>query len=176
MAKPVDRDREEDEVRNSRRAGLRPDERDPDDPHGPPGSAGGEENMSGTPGGGMAAGGLAGANAPSGGVDDEVDALSDAFGDGTQDVPGLEENGGGPPYGGPSGGAVGGTPAEKRAKGGRIPPGQGIVPRGEHRGDSTVGSDPDRKPEPGGQSSQQGGSRAAHRGGLPAGSTDTSEQ
>ena len=168
MTNPLDHIREEAEVRNSRRAGLRPDERDPEETAGPPGSAGGEENMSGTPGGGLAAGGLAGTNTPSGAVEGEVDQLSDAFGDGTQDFPGADEIGGGPPYAGHSGGAVGGTPAEKRAKGGRIPPGQGIAPRGEHRGDSTVGSDPSGPPQP-------GASRAAHRGGTPAAATDTSQ-
>ncbi len=47
----------------------------------------------------------------------------------------------GPPYGGPSGGAVGGTPAEGRSTGGNV--GGGIAPGGTHRGDSTVGADPD---------------------------------
>jgi hypothetical protein len=40
----------------NRRAGLRPDERDPDEPPGPPGSAGRGVNMAGTPAGGAAAG------------------------------------------------------------------------------------------------------------------------
>jgi hypothetical protein len=51
----------------------------------------------------------------------------------------------GPPYSGPSGGAVGGTPAEDRAVGGHT--GRGIAPGGVHRGDSTVGADPDRPTE-----------------------------
>lgn len=153
-------------VHHSRRAGLRPDERDPEEAAGEPGSAGGEENMSGTPGGGMASGGLAGTNAPSGAVEGEIDELSDGFGDGIRDVSGAEETTGAPPYAGHSGGAVGGSPAEKRAKGGRIPPGEGIVPQGDHAGDSTVGKDP---------SGHKGkGSRAAGR--KPAGSTDTSDQ
>src|SRR5207244_710524 len=45
------------------------------------------------------------------------------------------------PYAGPSGGAVGGTPAESRSSGGKT--GGGIKPGGVHRGDSTVGTDPD---------------------------------
>ena len=44
-----------------------------------------------------------------------------------------------PPYAGTSGGAVGGTPAEKRAKGGRSK--HGIDPGHGGRGDSTVGSE-----------------------------------
>jgi hypothetical protein len=47
----------------------------------------------------------------------------------------------GPPYAGPSGGAVGGTPAEGRSSGGRT--GHGIKPGGVHRGDSTIGTDPE---------------------------------
>jgi len=47
----------------------------------------------------------------------------------------------GPPYAGHAGGAVGGTPAEKRASGGQIH--RGITPENVHRGDSTVGTDPD---------------------------------
>ena len=46
----------------------------------------------------------------------------------------------GPPYAGPSGGAVGGTPAQVRSRGGRTH--RGISPRGIHRGDSTIGTDP----------------------------------
>jgi hypothetical protein len=51
----------------------------------------------------------------------------------------------GPPYGGSSGGAVGGTPAEGRSSGGRT--GRGISPGGVHRGDSTVGADPESSDE-----------------------------
>src|SRR5579871_1314641 len=47
----------------------------------------------------------------------------------------------GPPYGGISGGAVGGTPAEGRSSGGRTH--GGLSPGGVHRGDSTIGTDPD---------------------------------
>ena len=51
----------------------------------------------------------------------------------------------GPPYAGPTGGAVGGTPAQRRASGGRTH--HGIAPHGDHRGDSTVGADPDADAE-----------------------------
>jgi hypothetical protein len=51
----------------------------------------------------------------------------------------------GPPYSGISGGAVGGTPAEGRSKGGRTR--HGIASPGAHRGDSTIGADPDRDEE-----------------------------
>jgi len=54
----------------------------------------------------------------------------------------LEE---GPPYAGISGGAVGGSPAERRSSGGRT--GHGIDPGGAHRGDSTIGTDPDADTE-----------------------------
>jgi hypothetical protein len=45
-------------------------------------------------------------------------------------------------YGGIAGGAVGGTPAEGRSVGGHVH--GGIAPGGVHRGDSTVGSRPDK--------------------------------
>ncbi|MFO0927093.1 MAG: hypothetical protein U0736_08625 [Gemmataceae bacterium] len=48
-------------------------------------------------------------------------------------------------YGGSAGGAVGGTPAGKRASGGRT--GGGLRPGSDHRGDTTIGSDPDRPTE-----------------------------
>jgi hypothetical protein len=51
----------------------------------------------------------------------------------------------GPPYAGISGGAVGGTPAEGRSSGGRT--GRGIDPGAAHRGDSTVGANPDSDTE-----------------------------
>jgi hypothetical protein len=47
----------------------------------------------------------------------------------------------GPPYAGISGGAVGGTPAQGRSSGGHS--GRGISPHGVHRGDSTIGTDPE---------------------------------
>src|SRR4051812_41684064 len=78
-----------------------------------PDEAVGDRYAAGTPGGGTASGGLAGTNAGDGDPDDAD--LEDALGSGIHDTGGDEE--GGPPYSGPSGGAVGGTPAEKRAKG-----------------------------------------------------------
>jgi hypothetical protein len=47
----------------------------------------------------------------------------------------------GPPYAGPSGGAVGGSPAERRSSGGKTR--RGLKPGGVHRGDSTIGTNPD---------------------------------
>ena|SRR5947209_15847883 len=44
-----------------------------------------------------------------------------------------------PPYAGPAGGAVGGTPAEKRARGGRAH--RGVDPGHGGRGDSTIGAE-----------------------------------
>jgi hypothetical protein len=44
-------------------------------------------------------------------------------------------------YSGPEGGAVGGTPAEGRSSGGNIH--RGLAPGGVHRGDSTVGTNPE---------------------------------
>ena len=55
----------------------------------------------------------------------------------------LDELEKGPPYAGPSGGAVGGAVAEGRSSGGRIH--GGFKPQGVHRGDSTIGTDPDRE-------------------------------
>lgn len=121
----------------NRRAGLRPDERDPEDASAEPGSAGGPTNMAGTAGGGLAAGGLGGTNADNGqptGAD-----LEDAFGVGIRDTSGDTEDGG-PPYGGRAGGAVGGTPAEKRSKGGRTH--GGIAPAGDVGDDPTIGRKP----------------------------------
>ena len=121
----------------TRRAGLRPDERDPDDDRGEPGSAGGGTNMAGTPGGGLAAGGLGGTNAGGGAPDDND--LDDAMGAGIYDENGDTEDGG-PPYAGPSGGAVGGTPAQKRVKGGHL--NRGIAPGGDIGDDPTIGRKP----------------------------------
>jgi hypothetical protein len=78
-------------------------------------------HAAGTPGGGSASGGLAGTNVGDGSPDG-VD-LEDALGSGVLDNEGEDEDQ--PPYAGPSGGAVGGTPAEKRAKGGHPRPRQG---------------------------------------------------
>ena len=61
-------------------------------------------------------------------------------GSGVEDtVPGEDDRS--PPYAGHSGGAVGGTPAGGRARGGRTH--SGLRPGGVHRGDSTIGTDPD---------------------------------
>jgi hypothetical protein len=99
-----------------------------------PGDGRQDIHAAGTPGGGTASGGLAGSNKGDGDPDD-VD-LENALGSGILDTDGDDK--GGPPYGGDAGGAVGGTPAEKRAKGGRHP--HGLSPGGSHRGDSTIGS------------------------------------
>jgi hypothetical protein len=93
-------------------------------------------HAAGTPGGGTAAGGLAGTNVSEGSPNNAD--LEDALGTGVHDTAGEDE--GGPPYGGVTGGSVGGTPAQKRAKGGRrggkLTPGEGT------RGDTTIGSPP----------------------------------
>lgn len=85
----------------------------------------------GTPGGGTAVGGLAGTTigdgAPTGA------GLEDAAGTGNFDVILEEEDS--QEYGGPSGGAVGGTPANKRARGGRVH--RGLSPR--EQDDSSLG-------------------------------------
>ncbi|HWY88389.1 MAG TPA: hypothetical protein VNX28_16875 [Gemmataceae bacterium] len=93
-----------------------------------------DSHAAGTPGGGTASGGLAGSNSGRGDPDD-VD-LEGALGSGVLDTGGDDK--GGPPYSGDSGGAVGGTPAQKRAQGGRKH--GGLSPEGTHRGDSTIGS------------------------------------
>jgi hypothetical protein len=90
-----------------------------------PGSGGGPRHGAGEPGGGNTSTGLVDKN-PEG----DSPLLEDR--DATQQ---------GPPYAGPAGGAVGGTPAQRRASGGRTH--HGIAPHGDHRGDSTVGADPD---------------------------------
>src|SRR5947209_6237877 len=97
----------------------------------------GDRHAAGTPGGGTALGGLAGTNVGDGDPAD-VD-LEDALGSGLSDSAGEDE--GGPPWSGRSGGAVGGTPAEKRARGGDQ--GDRLAP-GPHRPDTTIGSPPDR--------------------------------
>ena len=66
----------------------------------------------GTPGGGLAAGGLAGTNAPDGRPENGLEeAMSWGFADQAGDERQVGE-----PQSGPSGGAVGGTPAGKRAR------------------------------------------------------------
>jgi len=93
--------------RRPKLAGQRPDEL-------LPGQDGGASSRDvgaiGTPGGGLAAGGLAGTNAPDGEPDD---GLESAMARGFEDRAGDERQIG-EPQAGPSGGAVGGTPAGKR--------------------------------------------------------------
>jgi RNA polymerase-binding transcription factor DksA len=81
----------------------------------PPRAAAPDVHAAGTPGGGSAVGGLAGTNI-GGGAPTAAD-LADAMGSGTFDADLAD----GDPqaYAGPSGGAVGGTPANKRAVGGK---------------------------------------------------------
>lgn len=95
-----------------------------------------DSHAAGTPGGGAASGGLAGTNSGHGDPDDAD--LDGALGSGILDNDG--EDAGRAPYSGGTGGAVGGTPAEKRAKGGRLS--NGLAPGGEPAGDSTVGQNP----------------------------------
>src|SRR5262245_15594861 len=105
------------------------------------GGGAGDIFAAGTPGGGTASGGLAGTNVGDGSPDNAD--LEGALGSGAFDT-GGEADPNEPPggYGGISGGAVGGTPAEGRAKGGHSR--RGLAP-GPHRGDSTVGADPDAR-------------------------------
>jgi hypothetical protein len=66
----------------------------------------------GTPGGGLAAGGLAGTNSPDGAPDEQLDeAMARGYADRAGDEQQPQE-----PQSGRSGGAVGGTPAGKRAR------------------------------------------------------------
>jgi hypothetical protein len=103
---------------------------------GPAGSPLGDPHAAGEPGGGTEVGGLGGTNIGEGSPDD-VD-LERAMGSGLADDDVDEE---GPPYAGPSGGAVGGTPAQRRSSGGNVH--RGLAPGESHRGDSTIGGDPD---------------------------------
>jgi len=106
---------------------------------GPPGSGAGDRHMAGDTGPEIAAGEDGDPGNDFGYDDTRMDQIGDT---------GDEFIGSGPDgerreaYGGPSGGAVGGPPAEGRASGGHLRPGQGIKPGGVHRGDSTVGADP----------------------------------
>jgi hypothetical protein len=136
MSKFADRDRETPKPRPPR-AGLRYDERDPDEPAGPTGSAGGDRHGAGQAMGGLSVGGLGGSNYGEGTTN--ADEADKAFGSGIQDNVGKESDG--PPFAGPSGGAVGGSPAEKRAKGGHTR--RGIAPGMAER-ESTIGGNPDR--------------------------------
>jgi hypothetical protein len=90
-------------------------------------------HAAGTPGGGTATGGLAGTNVGDGDPDNAD--LENALGSGIHDSAGEELDL--PPYSGKAGGAVGGTPAEKRAKGGHV--GRGLAPGGEEKGESALG-------------------------------------
>jgi len=76
------------------------------------GEQGRDRGAAGTPGGGLAAGGLAGTNAADGEPDDQ---LEDAMSAGIYDTAGDEQQVDAP-QSGRSGGAVGGTPAGKRAR------------------------------------------------------------
>lgn len=87
----------------------------------------------GAPGGGTAVGGLAGTNIGIG-APGEAD-LEEAMASGVFDTA-IEDDEEAHAYGGPSGGAVGGTPANKRATGGKT--GKGIAPRPDP-GDSPTG-------------------------------------
>ena len=76
-------------------------------------------HAAGTPGGGTAVGGLGGTTIGGG---DPADAdLENAMGSGNYDVAIEQDSDELDAYSGPSGGAVGGTPAGKRARGGRKP-------------------------------------------------------
>jgi hypothetical protein len=97
-------------ARSPKLAGQRPDELLPGQNSGA-GSC--DSGAIGTPGGGLAAGGLAGTNAPDGKPDECL--LEDAMAFGQDDRAGDEQQAG-EPQSGRSGGAVGGTPAGKRAK------------------------------------------------------------
>ena len=104
----------------------------------PPHTPAGDRHAAGTPAGGSAVGGLGGTNIDEGSP--QNDDLEKHEGSGVEDTVPDEQNGG-PPYGGPSGGAVGGTPAGGRSRGGRTH--GGLRPGGVHRGDSTIGTNPD---------------------------------
>lgn len=93
-----------------RRAGLRSDELLPGET--PDENAAGGINAAGTPGGGLASGGLAGTNAGDGAYDDieQEDAMSAGIHDHSGDK--VDED---QPESGRAGGAAGGTPAGKRS-------------------------------------------------------------
>jgi len=103
------------------------------------GEASGDIHAAGTPGGGTAYGGLAGTNIGDGDPDNAP--LEDALGSGVRenDESPDEDEEQEEAFGGTAGGAVGGTPANKRAKGGQ---GARFAPDPIHRGDSTIGSEP----------------------------------
>lgn len=105
-------------------------------PGGPPHTPLDDRHALGTPGGGTEVGGLAGTDIGDG-APENAD-LDEAMA-GTLEEEAREDS---PPYSGTSGGAVGGTPAEGRTSGGRTH--GGIRPGGVHRGDSTIGADPEK--------------------------------
>jgi hypothetical protein len=105
-----------------------------------PGSPLGDRHAAGTPGGGTEVGGLGGTNIGEGSPENAD--LDEAMATGVTHED-IEEEG--PPYAGISGGAVGGTPAEGRSSGGNVH--RGLAPEGTHRGDSTIGGDPERGSE-----------------------------
>jgi hypothetical protein len=132
----ADAKREEQIEQSEMAARHRPDERAPNDASGPAGSGGGDIHAAGSTGGGTAIGGLAGTNLGDGSIENaDIDAAAGS-GKFDSDLDADQE----PAYSGISGGAVGGTPAGKRASGGRTA--HGIAPGGVHRGDSTVGGNP----------------------------------
>jgi len=96
-------------ARGPKLAGQRPDELLPGQ-NGGPGSR--DIPAAGTAGGGLAAGGLAGTNAPDG---EPENGMEEALAFGPADTAGNERQLG-EPQSGRSGGAVGGTPAGKRAR------------------------------------------------------------
>ena len=81
------------------------------------GSEPGDTHAAGTPGGGSAIGGLAGTNIGSGAPDEAT--LGRALGSGRGDDLPEEDEDAPEAFSGRSGGAVGGTPANKRARGGK---------------------------------------------------------
>jgi len=90
-------------------AGQRPEELLPGQNSG---AASRDTGAAGTPSGGLAAGGLAGTNAPDGQPDDELeDAMAYGFDDTAEEEQRADE-----PQSGRHGGAVGGTPAGKRVR------------------------------------------------------------
>jgi hypothetical protein len=94
----------------------------------------GDHHAAGTPAGGTEVGGLGGTNINEG-APTNAD-LEEVMGTGTVEP----ETDGGRSYAGIARGAVGGTPAEGRSAGGMTH--RGLKPGGIHRGDSTIGCDP----------------------------------
>jgi hypothetical protein len=107
---------------------------------GPPGSPLGDRHAAGTPGGGTEVGGLGGTNIGEGSPENADLEEPMATGVNSENIEEV-----GPPYAGISGGAVGGTPAEGRSSGGKVH--GGLAAEGTHRGDSTIGSDPESPSE-----------------------------